>query len=147
MNKNSGLSELSREQPHAALLLFISVYLPSYWPLYVSPPSPTRSERKSSGFSERRKAKWLAGWLAAARAPKKKKSSSRLLRKKRGTVGPREHWITKVDFPLRQERNKFVAHPLRSHPPAAYTPSPTPVVLSFPPVSFGASPRGSRVGR
>lgn len=98
MNKNSGLSKLLR----ATLLLFISVYLSSC-------PS-SRRDPKGSLPTFRTAQSQVAGdcW----RTPKKK-SSSRLLRKKRGTVDPRERWITKVDFPLCR-KNKFVAHiPLR----------------------------------
>lgn len=98
MNKNSGLSKLLR----ATLLLFIPVYLSSC-------PSSRRDPKESLPTSRTAQSQ-VAG--DCQRTPKKK-SSSRLLRKKRGTVDPRERWITKVDFPLRR-KNKFVAHiPLR----------------------------------
>jgi len=100
INKNSGLSKLLRAT------LKSNSYLSRF--IYRRALRAATIRKEALRLSERCGAKWLA----AARIPKKK-SSSRLLRKKRGTVGPRERWITKVDFPLRQ-RNKFVVHPLRS---------------------------------
>lgn len=78
-------------------------------------PRPSRLPRYERKSSTQRAVKSQV----AARNPKKK-SSSRLLCKKRGTVGPRERRITKVDFPLRR-RNKFVAHSHR-HPSSRYSP-------------------------
>lgn len=66
MNKNSGLSELSQEQPRVALLLFISVYLHRR----AGPSFRRRRHRhdprgKSSDFQSGAEP---SGWLAGGRS-------------------------------------------------------------------------------